>query len=99
MKYSITTYDDKGNEIITRNYQFGGVLAGDGSNLDSILEDSFQYLEEQALDYKEEPKSEEQADEDEDNYIYGEHECETDNSAGNVDVDGVCLTCGKTDLI
>jgi hypothetical protein len=29
----------------------------------------------------------------------GEHDCETDNSAGNVDADGTCLCCGKTDLI
>jgi hypothetical protein len=28
----------------------------------------------------------------------GEHECETDNSAGNVDADGTCTCCGKTDL-
>jgi hypothetical protein len=28
----------------------------------------------------------------------GTHECETDNSAGNVDADGVCKVCGKTDL-
>jgi hypothetical protein len=29
----------------------------------------------------------------------GTHECETDNSAGNVDADGTCTVCGKTDLI
>jgi len=29
----------------------------------------------------------------------GTHECETDNSAGNVDADGTCTCCGKTDLI
>ena len=31
--------------------------------------------------------------------LAGSHDCETDNSAGNVDADGTCLVCGKTDLL
>jgi hypothetical protein len=87
MKYTITTYDNNGDEIVSRNYTW---LTGKNTyayirevyadHVESILEDSERYLEEQALDN-------------------GEHECETDNSAGNVDADGTCLTCGKTDLI
>jgi len=82
MKYTITTYADNGDEIVSRNYLSTG-FDTDGQykkQIESILEDSHTYLEEQALDN-------------------GEHECETDNSAGNVDADGTCLTCGKTDLI
>lgn len=55
MKYKITTFDDNGNEIITRNYKFGGMLniQNMGETLCSIIEDSEQYLEEQSVDYKE----------------------------------------------
>jgi hypothetical protein len=81
MKTTITTYDNNGEEVVSRNYEFTDATRKDYANaLESILEDSHTYLEEQALDN-------------------GEHECETDNSAGNVDADGTCLTCGKTDLI
>jgi hypothetical protein len=94
MKYTITTYADNGDEIVSRNYKanINGNLMEQRINyadqIESILEDSHTYLEEQALDY-----GEHIVDED------GTHECETDNSAGNVDADGTCLTCGKTDLI
>lgn len=62
MKYTITTYDTNGNVIIPRNYwapsmELVNLLSGRelfADQIESILEDSQTYLEEQALDYKEE---------------------------------------------
>jgi predicted ATP-grasp superfamily ATP-dependent carboligase len=60
MKYTITTYDTNGNEIVSRicsidvqdqNLQQAREMYAD--QIESILEDSAQYLEEQALDNKE----------------------------------------------
>ena len=85
MKTTITTYANNGEQIVSRNYNFIDATRENYANaLESILEDSHTYLEEQALDYGERD---------------GTHECETDNSAGNVDADGTCTCCGKTDLI
>ena len=57
MKYTITTYADNGDEIVSRNYTW---LTGKNTyayirevyadHVESILEDSERYLEEQALD-------------------------------------------------
>jgi hypothetical protein len=106
MKYTITTYADNGDEIVSRNYNSTGSMIIStretfGIQLESILEDSHTYLEEQALDNGkyEMPGFEGTLEELDTLTITGEHECETDNSAGNVDADGTCLTCGKTDLI
>jgi hypothetical protein len=96
MKYTITTYADNGDEILSRNYTADKTLdisekiQNYSFQIESILEDSHTYLEEQALDNGEHIEDEEED---------GTHECETDNSAGNVDADGTCTCCGKTDLI
>ena len=64
MKYTITTYADNGDEIVSRNYKanINGNLMEQRINyadqIESILEDSHTYLEEQALDYGEERKDE-----------------------------------------
>jgi hypothetical protein len=51
MKTTITTYDKEGNVIVSRDYNFLNVSSEDKINaLESILEDSHTYLEEQALD-------------------------------------------------
>lgn len=51
---TITTYDNDGNEIISRNYSWADyssqIMA---SNLDVLVADSMDYLEEQALDHGE----------------------------------------------
>lgn len=44
MKYTITTYDDNGKEIVSRDYIFGGVIGG--GSLERILSDSLEYMEE-----------------------------------------------------
>jgi hypothetical protein len=55
MNYTITTYDNNGNEIVSRNYTSVGYYQKEvyADQIESILEDSAQYLEEQALDNKE----------------------------------------------
>jgi hypothetical protein len=64
MKYTITTYADNGDEIVSRNYTtvfFDSVVSereNYATQLESILEDSHTYLEEQALDNGEERKDE-----------------------------------------
>ena len=50
MKYTITTYEDNGKEIVSRDYIFGGVISGE--TLESILSDSLDYLAEQEIDNK-----------------------------------------------
>lgn len=60
MDYSITTYDAKGNVIVERQFKsdINANLMTARENyadqIESILEDSAQYLEEQVVDYKEE---------------------------------------------
>jgi len=54
MNYTITTYDKEGNEIVSRNYKFGGTLQNSGENLETILSDSLDYLAEQEIDNKHE---------------------------------------------
>jgi dsDNA-binding SOS-regulon protein len=59
MKYTITTYDKNGDEIVSRDYTTNKNLdmyesrQNYADQLESILEDSHTYLEEQALDNKE----------------------------------------------
>lgn len=48
MRYTITTYDDEGNQIVSRDYYYTGVISGE--NLETILDDSITYLQEQAID-------------------------------------------------
>jgi len=63
MKYTITTYADNGDEIVSRNYRVDYQENRENNptsrenyadQIESILEDSHTYLEEQALDYGEE---------------------------------------------
>lgn len=59
MNYTITTYDNNGNEIVSRNYRKGRwedltkARENYADQIESILEDSHTYLEEQAVDYAE----------------------------------------------
>ena len=56
MKYTITTYDKNGDEIVSRDYTTNKNLdmyegrQNYADQIESILEDSHTYLEEQALD-------------------------------------------------
>ena len=59
MKYTITTYDKNGDEIVSRNYTAvpdteWNAKENFANQIESILEDSLTYLEEQALDNGEE---------------------------------------------
>lgn len=61
MKYTITTYDTNGNEIVSRNYAgalgettFAYMREYYADQIESIIADSEQYLEEQKVDYAEE---------------------------------------------
>jgi hypothetical protein len=58
MKYTITTYANNGDEIVSRNYNSTFDNEDYSKQVESIIEDSITYLEEQALDYGEERKDE-----------------------------------------
>jgi hypothetical protein len=56
MKYTITTYDKDGVEIVSRDYVVKNQDSQNRENyadqIESILEDSHTYLEEQVIDNK-----------------------------------------------
>ena len=83
--------DNNSNLMIAReNY---------ANQIESILEDSRTYLEEQRLDYEAHRLDNE--DDLGDVGENGEHEClDGTNGVGNIDgTDGRCVVCGKTDLM